>query len=412
MSLSNDGPVLTVVSRSFPPQVSGSAIVMANLLSGYTGAAAAIAGYSRYAESDSSFVPPCPTKYLLQQRVLPRLYEAFLLRWPAVMSCTLRNSIRRALVRLGTQAVLAVFPSDDFLVATFVVARELGLPFYVHMHDLWIENKPVGTVDRYFAEKWEPVILQESNGIFCITEAMQKHYETKYKIRSDLLPHSIPEKELLQAPVEMRPPELPKRTVMFVGSLSEEMNVDSLRVLACASEFLPNDCELLYCMPSDLPTLNNLGIRSSRLRVKYFSRAEVQRLQKSAHVLIAPLSHKDCSMDEVRTVFSTKLLEYFISGRPIVVFAPEDSYHAQSAREKGWAYVVTEDSPVALAAAIQKVLTDQNLAASLVRGALGEAKRRNAKHHARQLWKKLCADTAATTVESPHHFAGIRVDPN
>jgi glycosyltransferase involved in cell wall biosynthesis len=392
VSLSNDGPVLTVVSRSFPPQVSGSAIVMANLLSGYTGAVAAIAGYSRYAESDSSFGPPCPTKYLLQQRVLPRLYEAFLLRWPAVMSCTLRNSIGRALVRLGTQAVLAVFPSDDFLVATFAVARKLDLPFYVHMHDLWIENKPLGTEERYFAEKWEPVILQESNGIFCITEAMQKHYETKYNIHTHLMPHSIPEEDFLNTPGEICPPQLPKPTVLFVGSVSSEMNVDALRVLARASELLPEDYELLFCTNSDLSNLNRLDIRSTRLRVKYVSRAEVQRLQKSAHVLIAPLSHKDCSMDEVRTVFSTKLLEYFISGRPILVYAPKDSYHAQSAREKGWAYVVTEDSPGALAAGIQKVLTDQNLAASLVHGALREAQRRNAKHHAAQLWKKLYAD--------------------
>ena len=39
--------------------------------------------------------------------------------------------------------------------------------------------------------------------------------------------------------------------------------------------------------------------------------------------------------DEVRTVFSTKLLEYLIAGRPIVVFAPHDSYHATSAQKEG-----------------------------------------------------------------------------
>ena len=50
-------------------------------------------------------------------------------------------------------------------------------------------------------------------------------------------------------------------------------------------------------------------------------------------------------MDEVRTVFSTKILEYLVSGRPIVVFAPEGSYHAESAKKNGWGYVVTEDSP-------------------------------------------------------------------
>jgi glycosyltransferase involved in cell wall biosynthesis len=91
-------------------------------------------------------------------------------------------------------------------------------------------------------------------------------------------------------------------------------------------------------------------------------------------------------------VFSTKLLEYLIAGRPIVVFAPEDSYHAQSARENGWGYVVTEDSPAALAAAIERVIADENLAAGLVRGALQEARSRTAKTHAQRLFEWVLED--------------------
>jgi glycosyltransferase involved in cell wall biosynthesis len=171
------------------------------------------------------------------------------------------------------------------------------------------------------------------------------------------------------------------------------MNLDALQVLASASELLPQEYELLYCTSADLATLQRHGIRSSRLRVTYVSRAEVQRLQSEAHVLVAPLSHKSCSIDEVRTVFSTKLLEYLISGRPIVVFAPADSYHAVSARKYGWGYVVTEDTPAALAAAIVKVTTDTTLAAGLVRGALREARSRSARHHAERLREWVLTDS-------------------
>ena len=171
------------------------------------------------------------------------------------------------------------------------------------------------------------------------------------------------------------------------------MNLDALQVLASASELLPPEYELLYCTSADIATLQRYGIRSSRLRVTYVSRAEVQRLQSEAHVLVAPLSHKNCSIDEVRTVFSTKLLEYFVSGRPIVVFAPADSYHATSARKHGWGYVVTEDTPTALAAAIVKVTTDGSLAAGLVSGALQEARSRSARHHAERLHEWVLTDT-------------------
>jgi glycosyltransferase involved in cell wall biosynthesis len=218
-----------------------------------------------------------------------------------------------------------------------------------------------------------------------MTEAMQKHYEKKYGIATDLLPHSIPEQDYLRAPCEMLSPHMSKPTALFVGAVNPAMNLDSLQTLAAASELLPPEYELLYCTATDLATLQRLGIHSSRLRATYVSRAEVQLLQSEAHVLVAPLSHKNCSLDEVCTVFSTKLLEYLLAGRPIVVFAPAGSYHAESAQQHGWGYVVTEDAPAALAAAIVKVTTDTSLAAALVRGALQEARARSACQHAERL---------------------------
>jgi glycosyltransferase involved in cell wall biosynthesis len=388
----DSGPMLTVVAPILPPQVSGSAILLANLLSDYRGNVRAIAGYDYYSKSDPMFCLPCPVRSLALPRIHPRVYGGLRRRFPTMLYGNLQRSIRRILAGSGTDVVLGAFPYDIYLVATFLAARKLHLPFYAHMHDLWMEQTLEGTATARFAEKWEPVILRESTRILCMTEAMQKHYEKKYGIQTDLLPHTIPEHDYSQAPVEICPARMPNPTVLYVGSVSDEMNLDALKVLASASELLPQRYELLYCTSIDLATLRRLGIHSSRLQAKYVSRAEVQRLQAAAHVLVAPLSHKNCAIHEVRTVFSTKLLEYLIAGRPIVVFAPEDSYHVESARKNGWGYVVTEDSPVALAAAIEKVITDEDLAAGLVRGALQEARSRNAKTHAKRLREWVLAD--------------------
>jgi glycosyltransferase involved in cell wall biosynthesis len=387
------GPTLTVVSRSFPPRVSGSAILLTNLLSNYPGKLRAIAGESQYSRPDPAFVPPCPTRYVAPPCVPQRVYDGLRRRYPAMAFRLLKGAMHRALTALGTDLVLAAFPREDFLVATFLAARRLRLPFYVHMHDLWRDNLSADTAAARFAGVWEPFILRQATRVLCMTEAMQKHYEKQYDLQTEILPHSIPEQDYQRAPRAMLPPRLPKPTALFVGAVNPAMNLDALKVLAAASELLPKEYELLYCTPTDLPTLHRLGIQSSRLQVRYVSRAEVQHLQSAAHVLIAPLSHKNCAMEEVRTVFSTKLLEYLISGRPIVVFAPEDSYHATSARKHGWGYVVTEDSPAALAAAIVHVTTDENLAAALVHRALHEAYSRNARHHAERLREWVLTDT-------------------
>jgi glycosyltransferase involved in cell wall biosynthesis len=388
----DNGPMLTVVAPTFPPQVSGSAILLTNLLSNYKGNVSVVAGYDYYSKADIEFPPPCPTRYLALPRVLPHVYDGLRRRLPTTLSYGLQLSIRRMIAASGTHIVLGAFPFDIYMVAAFLAARRLHLPFYAYMHDLWMENMPDGTAAARFAAKWEPVILRQSTRVLCMTEAMQEHYEKKYGRQTDLLPHSIPEQDYQWTPAELRPPRMPRPTVLFVGSVSRQMNLDALKVLAAASELLPQGYDLLYCTSTDLATLNRLGIHSSRLQAKYVSRAEVQRLQSEAHVLVAPLSHKDCSIHEVRTVFSTKLLEYLVAGRPIVVFAPEGSYHAESARKTGWGYVVTEDSPAALAAAIEKVSADENLVAGLVRGALEEARSRNAKRHAERLWEWVLAD--------------------
>jgi len=381
--LAND-PLLTVVSKNFPPQVSGSAILLNNLLSNYKGRINAIVGYHRYAKADGGFRPPCPTQYLSFPRTLPRVYENLKRRMPMVVCRILRNSIRRAFTTLGTNVVLTAFPYDDLVVASFLAARDLRLPFYVHMHDLWKENVPSGSIAARFAERWEPLILKEATRVLCMTEAMQEYY-AKDGIETHLLPHCVSDQDYLTAPTTIRPPLMSKPTVLFVGSVSPHMNLDALKVLATASELLPPEYELLYCTAPDITALHRLGISSRRLRTMYVSRAEVQRLQSEAHVLIAPLSHKNCSINEVRTVFSTKLLEYLVAGRPIIVFAPEGSFHVASARKNGWGYVVTEDSPGALASAIVKVVTDEQLAAALVHSAYREAKARKATCHAGQL---------------------------
>jgi len=378
------GPKLTVVSRSFPPGVSGSAILLANLLSVYTGKVQAIAGQDRYAQPDPAFLPPCLRQTLALPLLSPRIYDAVRIRNHAIAFRLIQGVMRKTLAAMGTDVVLAAFPREDFFVAAFLAARRLRLPFYAYMHDLWQENMPDGQAAR-FAAAWEPVILHQATRVLCMTDAMQKHYEKRYGIQTELLPHSIPEQDYLRAPREIVLPRMTKPTMLFVGAVSPAMNLDALRVLAAASELLPPEYELLCCTATDLAALQRLGIRSSRLRVTYVSRAEVQRLQSEAHVLVAPLSHKDCSRDEVHTVFSTKLLEYLIAGRPIVVFAPAGSYHAESAQKHGWGYVVTEDSPAALATALVKVATDERLAAELVHRAFQEARSRDAGHHAARL---------------------------
>jgi glycosyltransferase involved in cell wall biosynthesis len=102
-----------------------------------------------------------------------------------------------------------------------------------------------------------------------------------------------------------------------------------------------------------------------------------------------PLAFASTNPSEIQTVFPTKLLEYFVSGRPILVHAPTDSWAARSARELGWGYVVDEPDPLLLAKGIDELLDAPELCARIVACAKREARARAASAVAPALWNEV-----------------------
>jgi glycosyltransferase involved in cell wall biosynthesis len=301
------GPLLTLVSPKFAPQVSGSTILLANLLSGYPGRVSAISGQDAETRADPAFASPCPVRHLPLSRRLARVSGFMRRRYPEVLRRMLRIPIARSLRAAGASVVMGTFPNDVYLVAGFLAARSLQLPFYAHMHDLWVENTSPQSPGGRFAEKWEPVILSEATRVVCMTEAMQQHYAAKYGIKTELIPHCVREEDVPDA-TPLRAPRPGPVVVLFVGAVSPPMNLDALKVLAAAVDLLPSDYELVFCTAADQATLKGLGIASPRLRVMYVSRAEVQRLQSAAHVRGAPPSdQKNCPHKGRKVVYKNML---------------------------------------------------------------------------------------------------------
>jgi glycosyltransferase involved in cell wall biosynthesis len=402
----NSGNLLTVVTGSFPPRISAGSILTANLLASYPGKLNVLCGNDHYSKIDYTFVSACESHQLVLPRYFPRAFSHLRMKAPSLAAFVIKIETKRFLSRIPPRAIISVFPWDVFLVGSFLAATELKLPFFPYMLDVWTELLRADSVSGQFARKWEPIILKQSSGVMCVTEAMQQHYQDKYGISSFLLPHTIAEKDFQRAPTGIVQPKLENPTVLFVGTVSPVYNQDSLRVLVAACELLPKDYRLMFCPSRNEDPLKELGISSSRVQVRYVTREEVKRLQSEAHVLIAPLSHDNCSRDEVRMIFSTKLLEYLVSGRPIIVFAPEESYHIASVRKEGWGYPVTRNSPEALAEAIVKVVENRALAEQLVAGALREARSRRAQQHARRLEQWIGLDLQPT-MPSVEQASGI-----
>ena len=111
--------MLTVVSRSFAPQVSASAIVLCNLLSEYDAPLTAITTYHRYTRIDPEFVPPCRTTYLKLPRLLSPAYFHIKNRLINGLSWSLKISIQRQLLKNKAEIVMGLLPHEELFVPAF-----------------------------------------------------------------------------------------------------------------------------------------------------------------------------------------------------------------------------------------------------------------------------------------------------
>lgn len=374
---------LLIVADSFPPYLDASAVLINNILAKYTGELVAVAGNS-FTKVDKSFVAPCKTYYInlpkarIIESVLQRIHYLFLPYY------FLRILFIAKKIKPGV--ILGNYPNEVMFVAAYLVSKNLKIPFYSYMHDLWQENmKYKGRIK--FAAKWEKEVLTHSKRLICCTGYQQNYYYKKYGLNSELLLHPVLDEKIDEFDGSQKKKSGNEKKIAFVGSLSSNMNEDALITLSKAISTLPANFKFYWYPINDIPKdyLEKRGVDISRIVIQLLSTKEMLKEITNADVLIAPLSFKNCSEPEVKTVFSNKLLIYLTSGTPIIVFSPKDSFHSVLAKKDNWALVVDEDSTEKLAMEINNLVLNDKMKTELVKNALLEAKRRTASSQANNL---------------------------
>jgi glycosyltransferase involved in cell wall biosynthesis len=367
---------LLITSEGFPPLLDASAVLVNNIFSKYKGKLFAAAG-TNFTKYDPTFKAPCKTWYFRYPRT--RLFEAVSSRYHQYFLLLYYWFVLRVAKKTKPTVVFANYPHEVLFVASYLVAKKLKLPLFIYMHDLWQENM-VRPNRKAFAAKWEKEIFDYASKIICCTQAQQEFYKEKYGIETELVLHPIPDEEIDEGRKSHAPASSGIVKIAYSGSLSSHMNLDAFIEISRAFSLLPENYRLVWYPVNTIPTelLNSLGILTDKIDMVYIDRHSLNAALQEADILLAPLSHKNCSLNEVMTVFSNKLLGYLISGTPILVFGPVGCHHVKLADEGNWGKTVTTDSPQAIADAIQELIHNKSLCEQLVSNAYKEAENRRA----------------------------------
>ncbi len=362
-------------SHFFPPALGGSSVLMRNLLAPFPPESLhVIHGQAGRIKIDRSFAADIPqTLVELPDCWGPLKYRLTLLLYPRILAAAFRLHREKPF-----DAVFTCWPSAYYLEFAYRFHRITGVPLYVYMHDMWADNQRSALL-RKMASWYERRVLKAAEVVFAITDAAGEHFRQKYGVRTMTLEHTVDWSSVEKPDAFVDLPGDGKRFFRITcgGAVYSMMNQDSVVRMNQAVQEIPN-AEMSICTPV-LEAQEKNGLSGERLHIQSLSKQEAFRHFQSSDIVCAPLAFHTHAVLEVKTVFTTKLLDYFICGRPILVHAPADSFLARDARLKGWGYVVDTPDVQALKKGILRILEDKNLQRRLVAAAWQEARRRDSR---------------------------------
>jgi glycosyltransferase involved in cell wall biosynthesis len=257
--------------------------------------------------------------------------------------------------------------------AAYLAARMTGCRFYPIVDDdyltQWGESHK-----KWFARQVAPFIMRHSDGIFVISEYLGELYKQRYG-RDYRVLHTATLDRVGKPPETV---EMPRKngayTLLFTGSVYS-LNIDVFPTILKGIGLLSGvPVKLhLYCWQTERQ-LSEAGINGPVVFHGSVGPEAVRQVQRDADILLVAFGFNTPYPEVCRTSFPTKVADYLISGRPIFVIAPADSYMARYFRAHRCGHVVDQNDPALIAEGLQRLTTDAAYRAELVRNAYEAAR--------------------------------------
>ena len=212
----------------------------------------------------------------------------------------------------------------------------------------------------------EPFLLRAMDLVLVTAKPTQEYYKEKYNLNTDILAHSV---DLTRYDLQHSHPSANVTRILFTGTVepcNQGSILDMIKVITELPEF---DMELAIVSPNVSKQLEEIGMKNHRVTCMRAKREEIPALQQSADILFLPLCFEEHGYrypSIVQTASPSKLPEYLAAGRPILVYAPAQSYYARYARQEGFALVVDQPDLEQLRQAIIELQGDKALRQQLV----------------------------------------------
>ena len=378
-----------IISRSAPPAITGGAQMMYNLLRYFPEDSFCVLtsnlafNHNREIEKEKwlkakYFYFDIPTRTTLPKKAETcfQKFKDFIerfrgLKWLA--QTFLLFYLPFNIIRLGRKIIneenidlILCYPDTPLLFSTYFLHKITKKPFFLYFYDLYYGNK-IPLFQRILAYFLEPKVFKKAEKIFVMDEALQEYYQKRYKREIFVIPNSVPiEKSKSEFILNHQEPY----KIIYTGTISWPQ-ANSIKNLIKAIEKIKNfEVKLYLYTPHNKKFLNSQGIFESKKVV--FTQAlpfEIPEIQRKADILFVPLSFNTKYPLVINTSSPGKTYEYLVSGRPILIHAPKNSYLVEYAKKYNFALVVDEENIEKLKEAVEELITNKKLVEKLINNA-------------------------------------------
>jgi glycosyltransferase involved in cell wall biosynthesis len=357
------GRRFALLSHLLPPSATGQPVMIGRLLSGVAPEEYCLIGLAGASPPEARVVaggtlPATCHRLPVEQRLrgagrvgLP------VLDWQWRLRQRVRNL--RSLLRSATVQVLVACSGDLLnipaaaLAAGRTGARVIAYYFDDYPHQ-WISSS-----EACFAAACERRLIARGSAFIVPNEFLRDELLRRGARRVAVVRNPLPDEPRPDAAAAPWPTNPETLDIVFAGAIYHA-HADAFRNLLAAMEVasdLRPKLRLLTAQPQS--DLEKLGITGPRIeRSGHLDDEQIQQALRSADVLFLPLAFDSPIAEVIRTSSPGKLADYLITGRPVLVHAPSDSFPVWYARKNACAWVVDQRAPQTLAGSLREIASE------------------------------------------------------
>ncbi len=361
------------VSHVLPPSWSGQSVMIGRILKNIPSQQYCLISTENYQGEKDGNTGVLPGKYYTLPRE-PKIFRSgyWLMNWLGVL---MRGaSIARIVKQEKCDVIVAASGTLIDIPAGWWAGVLTGARFVPYLFDDYLYQWP-DEPSRSFVRKVEKRIYGRPKSVIVPNEFMRDEIEKRHNVKATIVRNPCASTPGINSAAVQADYDLSAEIrIVYTGAIYH-VNFDAFKNLIEATSQIPINIKIHLYTAQPLEWLEQNGIKGAQIIHHHHSaHAEVIEAQNHAHILFLPFSFNSGVPEVIQTSAPGKMAEYLISGVPVLVHVPQDTFVSWYFRKYNCGYVVDTSDVFTLKKGIECLLGDSILRQTLITNAQTRAR--------------------------------------